>query len=80
MKCYYCDKENDLRPYGPNGSPICFSCMKVSPEREKEAEYYFSKVLEIAPDMMIDKDGHLYPTKHNSDAVKILNYVKEYEK
>lgn len=37
MKCHYCDKTSDLRPYGPRGTMICFPCMKASPDREGEA-------------------------------------------
>ncbi len=42
VKCRYCDNTTDLRPYGPKGAPICFKCMKASPEREKEASDNFS--------------------------------------
>lgn len=42
MKCHYCEQTKDLRPYGPKGAPLCFKCMKASPEREKEAAANFS--------------------------------------
>jgi hypothetical protein len=25
-RCELCDKEDELRPYGPNGERICFDC------------------------------------------------------
>lgn len=47
-KCCYCgktEKEEDLRPYGPNFQDICFDCMKSTPERELEAEKNFKTLL-----------------------------------
>ena len=41
MFCCYCSKPGDLRPYGPKGAPICFDCMKATPEREEEATRQF---------------------------------------
>ena len=35
----------ELRPYGTNGAPICFTCMKAAPEREIEARTHFGAVL-----------------------------------
>jgi len=35
--CHYCGTSDGLRPYGPSGSPICFPCMKATPEREATA-------------------------------------------
>ena len=46
--CIYCRKKEDLRPYGPDGAPICFDCMKASPEREAEAERQLRKRLDAA--------------------------------
>jgi hypothetical protein len=40
-KCHYCDEGSDLRPYGPNGAFVCFSCTMGTPERKKEAEAQF---------------------------------------
>lgn len=36
--CHYCGPtDRELRPYGPEGSDICFPCMKADPEREEAA-------------------------------------------
>lgn len=36
--CHYCGPTSrETRPYGPGGAPICFPCMKASPERENAA-------------------------------------------
>jgi hypothetical protein len=48
VKCHYCDSSDDLRPYGPNGAPICFRCMKASPDREAAAVSMFAAQLEAA--------------------------------
>ncbi len=48
MKCHYCETTEALRPYGPGGSPICFPCMKATPERERQAENIFGTLLEAA--------------------------------
>lgn len=37
MNCHYCDTTERVRPYGPGGSGICFTCMMADPEREKAA-------------------------------------------
>jgi hypothetical protein len=45
--CHYCGPtEKELRPYGPDGSDICYSCMKESPEREQEASQRYGALLE----------------------------------
>jgi hypothetical protein len=33
MKCHYCDKNGDLRPYGPDCAMVCFECAMKTPER-----------------------------------------------
>lgn len=50
-KCFYCGESGDvtaLRPYGPNNNPICFPCMKASPDRESEATRNYKRLLEKA--------------------------------
>lgn len=42
MICNVCQNDKDCRPYGEQHSMICFSCMKVSPQREAEAIKNFS--------------------------------------
>lgn len=44
--CHYCGITDELRPYGPGGTPICFNCMKASPEREAAAGSAFMAVLD----------------------------------
>lgn len=43
--CYLCHKAEETRPYGDGGQPICFPCMKASPEREAVAERNFAALL-----------------------------------
>lgn len=43
--CHYCGTTSDTRPYGPGGAPICFDCMKASPEREAQAAGNFGALL-----------------------------------
>jgi len=50
-KCCYCGKAQDLRPYGPDFAPICFDCMKESPEREEEASKNLGAFFELAESM-----------------------------
>lgn len=48
IACIYCRTRADLRPYGPRGAFLCFSCMKAEPEREAEAFRQFAAQLEAA--------------------------------
>lgn len=42
MECIYCQSAlKELRPYGPKGAWICFSCMKDTTDREREAKKQF---------------------------------------
>ncbi len=51
-KCMYCNKGKEeveeLRPYGKDGQPVCFPCMKADPEREKEAEHQYMEAIKDA--------------------------------
>lgn len=66
MKCHYCDKTNDLRPYGPKGAMVCFACAMSTPERKAETEHNFAVQLDAAgPVAMIDgTEVGPYPAKH----------------
>ena len=47
--CHYCGKgepEQELRPYGPGGSWVCFPCAMATPERERATEAAFGALLE----------------------------------
>ena len=44
--CAICQStEEELRPYGKNGTDICFDCMIATPEREAEAKKNFAALL-----------------------------------
>jgi hypothetical protein len=45
MKCLYCERTNDLRPYGPKGAFVCFKCATETPEREACASEQFTSQL-----------------------------------
>lgn len=66
MKCHYCDKTRDLRPYGPRGAMVCFGCATSTPQREAEAKRNFLTQLDACgPVAMIDgSDAGPYPAKH----------------
>lgn len=40
--CHYCGStDEDLRPYGPGGSFVCYPCATATPEREAQAHAAF---------------------------------------
>lgn len=46
-RCYYCGPtDNELRPYGPGGSTVCFPCATATPERERAAQGAFGALLD----------------------------------
>jgi hypothetical protein len=66
MFCVYCsDTSTDLRPYGPNGSMVCFKCAMESPERTAQAEHQLSKVLDACGDVIVmdEKTGPRPPSQ-----------------
>ena len=45
--CFYCGSvEKELRPYGPDGSDVCFPCATATPEREIATESAFGALLD----------------------------------
>ncbi len=65
MKCCYCKTENDLRPYGPKGSMVCFKCAMATPEREKETGRNFGAQQEAAgPIAVIGTEVGPFPVEH----------------
>lgn len=47
--CCYCgSSDKELRPYGPNGSPLCFPCMKSDKTIEASAREIFIGQLNAA--------------------------------
>ena len=67
MNCYYCNTPQDLRPYGPKGTMVCFSCAMSTPERKQETEQNFAaQLLAITDDAILDgTEVGPYPAKHH---------------
>lgn len=45
-RCYLCQEpdgkgEKEIRPYGPDGQPVCHSCAMRTPESKEEAKRQF---------------------------------------
>lgn len=59
--CCVCGLQDDCRPYGKDGTAICFPCMKATPEREAEAQKQlaqcFDKIDAAGGVAVIDKGG-----------------------
>ena len=47
----------ELRPYGVNGSDICFQCMMGDPAKEVEAQHQFGGKLAEAGDVAVLDNG-----------------------
>lgn len=79
MKCYYCSTTCDLRPYGPRGAMVCFSCATSTPEREAETKRNFGAQLDAAgPVALIDgAEVGPYPVKHHPQAAEALQRMRE---
>lgn len=43
QQCDFCGKIVELRPYGPNGEPVCFACAMKD---EESAKRQFLRLLE----------------------------------
>lgn len=76
MKCHYCDKTNDLRPYGPKGAMVCFSCAMGTPERKAETGRNFAAQLDAAGPMALIDGTEVgpYPAEHNPDAIRLMGH------
>jgi hypothetical protein len=48
----------ELRPYGPEGAPICFACA-MKPENRDETDRQFDKVLDAAEDVSRADGAHI---------------------
>ena len=47
--CHYCGtSEEELRPYGPGGSWVCWECAMATPERKTQTEQAFGALLDAA--------------------------------
>lgn len=57
-----CGATEDLRPYGPRGSMICFDCAMSTPERRAETERNFALQLKACgPVAVIDTSSNAGP-------------------
>lgn len=71
MKCHYCNKTNDLRPYGPKGAMVCFDCAMATPEREAETERNFLLQLNACGNfVVIGEEVGPYPYKPEAAKVR----------
>jgi hypothetical protein len=63
--CNDCSKEDETRPYGPNGEAICFDCAMATPEKKQQTINMMHKLMEAAgPVVMIGtEDGPIPLTK-----------------
>lgn len=79
MKCHYCEKTHDLRPYGPKGAMVCFSCAMGTPERKTEAERNFAAQLDAAGSVALIDGTEVgpYPAEHNPDAMRLMRHNAE---
>jgi hypothetical protein len=59
MNCHYCNNPFEraaLRPYGPNGSLVCFSCATL-PENEAETNKQCGKCFAAAGPIAVIGEG-----------------------
>jgi len=65
MKCFYCEKTTDLRPYGPKHEMVCFKCAMSTKERANEASNNFAKQLSaIQGPAVIGTEAGPFPIKN----------------
>ena len=74
-KCYYCDTTNDLRPYGPHGSMVCFPCATSTPERDAETGNNMAMQMNASgPIALIDgTEAGPYPAHHHPIVKRLLD-------
>ena len=77
--CCYCGTTDDLlRPYGPGGAPLCFPCLKSTPEREAQAGAAFGALLDANAAMsptgaVVLNDPELRPLQPDEPLAKLLD-------
>ena len=78
MNCFYCPKESDLRPYGPNCAMVCFRCAMSTSERQTETEANFVAQLNACGTEAVIDGTNVgpYPLKHNPVAKKLFDKLK----
>jgi hypothetical protein len=65
QRCHYCGEPGDLRPYGPDGSWVCFPCTTATDERSDAAGAVFADQVLTAFNsgadlVVLDTDGNMY--------------------
>jgi hypothetical protein len=65
MSCYLCGKPHDLRPYGPKGEMVCYTCAFSTPERKAQTEKSFSSQIAACGDspVVIGESVGPYPLR-----------------
>lgn len=52
--CHYCGStDEEMRPYGPGGSAVCFPCATATPEREAATSSAFGALLDAAESISV---------------------------
>lgn len=46
--CCYCHRPGELRPYGPNGAPVCLDCAVATPARTAACAAEYLRQLQAA--------------------------------
>lgn len=65
-RCYLCQQQGDLRPYGPQGQWLCFACMEANPAVEAEARRQFAaQIAGVQGPVAIGEEVGPYPAEHN---------------
>lgn len=53
-ECFYCKTTTDeLRPYGPKGTWVCFPCAFATPERTRETESALNAQMKAAGPLIL---------------------------
>ena len=64
--CHICTRPDDLRPYGPKGEWVCFSCAMSTPERRRATEQQFAaQMAAIDGPVVIGEEVGPYPAAHD---------------
>lgn len=70
-KCIYCSTEEDLRPYGPRGSWVCFTCAHATAERVEATNRALGVALDAALSVskivVISEDGYVPLVTHKEN-------------
>jgi hypothetical protein len=80
--CHYCSVSTvarELRPYGPNGSMVCFDCAMSTDQRRRETEANLRTQLNVAgPVIMLDDSGvGPYPAEFHPAIATLIGSNKD---